>query len=82
MKKADFQKTFSIEKTKTQTTFERYVQKTAELIKRPYIQTFKLVEDWQEHKIIRRYNECVEYNGSIPKDVLWWSLRKKDATRD
>ena len=41
-------------------------------------ETFKMVEDWQLHKIIRRYKECMSYSGAIPKDVLWWSLRKRD----
>ena len=58
--------------------FEEYVYKTSQLIKRPYFQTFKLVEDWQEHKIIRRYNDVMNYSGEIPKDILWWSLRKKE----
>ena len=58
--------------------FEEYVYKTSQLIKRPYFQTFKLVEDWQVHKIIRRYNDVINYTGEIPKDILWWSLRKKE----
>lgn len=79
MKKADFQKRFSIdEKARPLPVFEEYVEKTAKLINRPYIQTFKMVEDWQLHKIIRRYKECISYSGAIPKDVLWWSLRKRD----
>ena len=79
MKKADFQKRLSIdEKARPLPVFEEYVEKTARLINRPYIQTFKMVEDWQLHKIIRRYKECISYSGAIPKDVLWWSLRKRD----
>ena len=58
--------------------FEKYVNLTAKLINRPYMQTFKLVQDWQTHTLIRRYNECMEYQGEIPSDVLWWSMRKKD----
>ena len=60
--------------------FEEYVQKTSKLIKRPYFQTFKMVEDWQEHKLIRRYNECMEYQGKMPRDVLWWWKRKQDKS--
>ena len=79
MKKADFQKKFLIdEEARSIPVFEEYVEKTAKLINRPYIQTFKMVEDWQLHKIVRRYKECVAYKGAIPKNVLWWSLRKKD----
>lgn len=58
--------------------FEKYVNLTSKLIKRPYFQTFKLVENWELHTIIRRYNDCMDYDGEIPKDVLWWSIRKKD----
>jgi hypothetical protein len=58
--------------------FEKYVNLTSQLINRPYIQTFKIVKNWQTHTIIRRYNQCIEYKGEIPKDILWWSIRKKD----
>jgi hypothetical protein len=58
--------------------FEKYVNLTSKLIQRPYFQTFKLVEDWELHTIIRRYNDCMNYDGEIPKDVLWWSIRKND----
>ncbi len=79
MKKVNFQKNFSIdEKANPPPVFAEYVEKTAKLIDRPYMQTFKMVEDWQLHKIIRRYKECMSYSGAIPKDVLWWSLRKRD----
>ena len=57
--------------------FEKYVNLTSKLINRSYIQTFSLVKDWQTHTIIRRYNACMEYRGKIPRDVLWWSIRKK-----
>ena len=62
--------------------FEKYVNLTSKLIKRPYYQTFKLVEDWQVHTIIRRYNECMNYTGEIPKDILWWSLRRKELDEE
>ncbi len=59
--------------------FQEYVSLTSKLINRPYMQTFKLVEGWQTHKIIRRYNECTkDKKGEMPGDVLWWYLRKKD----
>ena len=62
--------------------FEKYVNLTSKLIKRPYYQTFKLVEGWQIHTIIRRYNECMNYKGEIPKDILWWSLRRKELDEE
>ncbi len=63
--------------------FKEYVTLTSKLINRPYMQTFRLVEDWQMHKIIRRYNECTkDKRGDIPGDVLWWYLRKKDRESD
>ncbi len=59
--------------------FEEYINLTSKLIDRPYIQTFRMVRNWQTHKIIRRYNECTkDKKGDIPGDVLWWYLRKKD----
>ncbi len=59
--------------------FEEYIDLTSKLINRPYMQTFRMVEDWQTHKIIRRYNECTkDKKGDIPGEVLWWYLRKKD----
>ena len=56
-----FQRTFTVDPTVKHTpTFEEYVNKTSKLIKRDYITTFKLVEDWAEHKIIARYKYCTE----------------------
>lgn len=57
--------------------FEKYVNLTSKLINRPYIQVVKLVESWEIHTIIRIYNDCNTYTGEIPKDILWWSIRKK-----
>jgi hypothetical protein len=59
--------------------FEEYINLTSKLINRPYMQTFRMMKDWQTHKIIRRYNECTrDKKGDISGDVLWWYLRKKD----
>ena len=50
--------------------FKEYVTLTSNLINRPYMQTFRLVEDWQMHKIIRRYNDCTkDKKCDIPGDV-------------
>jgi hypothetical protein len=43
---------------------------TCLLIKRSYMQTFNVVKVWQTRTILRRYNDCLEYKGDIPKDVL------------
>ena len=61
--------------------FEKYVNLTSKLINRSYIQTFKMVKDWQTHTIIRRYNECMNYEGEIPKERLWGSIRKKEKVK-
>ena len=63
--------------------FEEYINLTSKLINRPYYQTFKMVENWQTHTIIRRYNQCTKDNaGDIPGDVLWWYLRKEELKRN
>lgn len=60
--------------------YENYVQLTSKLINRPYITTAKLVERWPLEKIIRRYEECTKHAGTMPGDVKWWWLRKKDSS--
>ena len=63
--------------------FEEYVNLTSKPINRPYYQTFKMVENWQTHAIIRRYNQCTKDKaGDIPGDVLWWYLRKEKPKRN
>lgn len=67
--------------------FEHYVHLTSKLIKRPYIQTAKLMETWTLEKIIRRYEECTKHAGTPPDGVssgewsaiLWWSKRKRES---
>jgi hypothetical protein len=42
-----------------------------------------MVENWQTHAIIRRYNQCTKDKaGDIPGDVLWWYLRKEELKRE
>lgn len=60
----------------TEYEFEHWVNLTAKLIKRPYFQTFKMVEKWPVEKIVRRYQECTKHAGNMPGDVKWWYLRK------
>lgn len=57
--------------------FEYWVNKTAKLIKRPYFQTFKMVEKWPIDKIIRHYELATKHSGDIPEDVKWWWERKR-----
>lgn len=72
-------RTFTIERSKyVPGSYEHYIDLTSKLIKRPYITTAKLVETWPVEKIIRRYEECTKHAGTIPGDVKWWWLRKKD----
>ena len=59
--------------------FEHWVDLTAKLIGRSYMQTFKLVQDWPEHKIERRYKEAMSCNRELTTPVIrWWSLRKQE----
>lgn len=62
-------------------SYEHGVQLTAKLIKRSYISTAKLVEKWPLDKIIRRYELCTKHAGTMPGDVKWWWLRKKEIHR-
>ena len=72
-------KTFIVDKkTKIQTDFERAVSETAALIDRTYFVTFKMVEDWQLHKILRRLNEA---KASANPPRYWWGMRKKDKEK-
>ena len=67
--------------TKAQSNFEEWVHKTAKLIGRSYIQTFKLVQDWPEHKIERRYKEAMDCGPDITPAIKWWWLRKREKTQ-
>ena len=65
--------------TKAPSNFEHWVHLTAKLIGRSYIQTFKLVQDWPDHKIERRYKEAMNCNREFTTpEIRWWSLRKRD----
>lgn len=83
MKKISFQSyQISIfeEDSKHASEFAKYVDLTAKLLNRPYFQVFKLVEDWELHKIIRRYNQALEKKDGAQK--YWWGLRKADKLHD
>lgn len=77
MHKITFTRTYVVEKSTQSTEFSHYVSLTAKLLNRPYIIVFKMVEDWELHKIIRRYNEALRCE--IPSQY-WFGMRKKDKT--
>lgn len=59
--------------------FEYWVNKTAALIGRSYIQTFGLVRSWPLEKIKRRYIECTKHCPEQTKPAIrWWALRKRE----
>lgn len=62
------------------TDYELYVNLTAKLLHRSYIATAKLVSGWPLTKIIERYELCTKHAGTMPGDVKWWWLRKKDLS--
>lgn len=59
--------------------YEHYINLTSKLIGRPYIATAGLVAKWPIDKIIRHYELCTKHAGTMPGDVKWWWLRKKDS---
>ena len=59
--------------------YEFWVNKTAKLIGRSYIQTAKLVEKWPLEKIKRRYIEATKHCPELTKPhIRWWALRKQE----
>lgn len=67
---------FQVVEKETEHEFAHYVNLTAKLIKRPYMTTFKIVEQWPLEKIKQRYVLCTKHAGTMPGDVKWWWLRK------
>ena len=59
--------------------FAMYVDLTAKLIERPYMQTFKLVDKWALHKIKRRYDEA---KATSNPQKYWWGKRKMDKQQN
>lgn len=73
---------FTIEKSKyVPGSYEHYLDLTSKLIKRSYIATHKLVQGWPLPKIIERYELCTKHAGTMPGDVKWWWLRKKEKKK-
>lgn len=73
-----FERKFTIEKNNT--VYGDYVKKTAELIDRPYMITFRMVEKWEPATMINLYEECIEKwnsRGYKSPAMMWWTERKK-----
>jgi hypothetical protein len=60
--------------------YEYWVNKTAKLIGRSYIQTAVLVKDWPLHKIERRFKEAINCHEQTTPTIRWWSLRKQELS--
>lgn len=78
MKQITFNKTYEKVETKDPSLFAQYVRQTAEMLERPYMVVFKMVEDWEMHKIIRRYDEAMERTEVNEQQKYWWGKRKWD----
>lgn len=76
MQKISFTKEYTVEgeQPRDPSHFAHLVRKTSELIKRPYMQTFKMIEDWPMWKIESRLKAC---KGVENPARLWFGLRKK-----
>lgn len=59
--------------------YGEWVQKTAKLLKRPFFAIHLIFEreKWTLDEIKRYYLNATKHNGMVPKDVAWWSARKK-----
>jgi hypothetical protein len=80
MKQALFQRTFTVDESKPDYTFGEYVKKTAQLIGRSYIATFKMVEKWEPGFLASLYDDCItkwKNRGFKSPSHMWWTERKK-----
>lgn len=82
MRQELLQKHFIVEKNNT-TVYGDYVKKTAQLIDRPYMVTFRMVQSWEPSTMINLYEECIQKwrarNYKSPA-MMWWTERKKMKT--
>lgn len=60
--------------------YEEYVNLTSKLLGIPYMSVHRMVAKWPMEKIIRHYVLSTKHNGTMPKDVYWWWLRKKEKS--
>jgi hypothetical protein len=63
--------------------YAEYIKKTSELIGKPYMVTFKLVEKWEPMVMANLYDECVtkwRNRGYKSPSMMWWTERKKLST--
>lgn len=72
---SNYQLPIKTEASKHASEFAMYVDLTAKLIDRSYMQTFKLVDKWALHKIKRRYDEA---KATSNPQKYWWGKRKMD----
>lgn len=82
MKKLTFTAVTS-EKKLQQELYAEYVKKTSELIKRPYMVTFKLVEKWEPGVMVNLYEECItkyRNRGFNNPAMMWWIERRRLST--
>lgn len=56
--------------------YEHWVNLTAKMLKRPYIQVHRLVQDLPLSEIRHRYILATKHNGDMPSYVYWWWYRK------
>ena len=78
---SSYQRPTHTEESKHDSPYAYWVDLTAKLIGRSYIQTHGLVKTWPLHKIERRYKEAMNCNRELTTPVKrWWSLRKQDKS--
>ena len=58
--------------------YEFWVNKTAKLLKKPYIQVHGIIarEELTLEEIVRRYNNATKHNGDMLPEVYWWWRRR------
>jgi len=61
--------------------YENYVTLTAKMLGVEYISVHRMVIKWPMEKIIRHYELSTKHNGTMPSDVYWWWLRKKERAK-
>lgn len=69
---------------KSSEEYGEWVKKTADLVKRPYMQMHRIFtnEDWSLEEIKRYYLNATKHNGKMPSSVNWWWQRKERLARN
>lgn len=66
-----------------QELYADYIKRTAQLLNRPYIVVFKMVEQWPPIQVVTLYDECVskwKNRGYKSPSMMWWTERRKLST--